>query len=67
MSGGHGGIIIIKPNLRTLASTNAVQEQLGALKLSRLLDVLAKSDDDWTIQEVRFLARCVLDAVEAYE
>ncbi len=67
MSGGGGGVIIIRQKLRAAAQTETLQEQLGPIKRTKLQAIIAKIDDDWSGPETRFVARCILDAVEAYE
>lgn len=65
MSGGGGGVIIIKPHLRTLAQTGAVQDNLPEPKKSRVLEILAKADQDWSADEVHFLLRAVGEAFDS--
>lgn len=66
MSGGGGGPIIIR-KFRAAAELETVQEQLGPIRRSKLLAILAKDDEDWTHLEARFVWRCVMDAYEAFE
>jgi len=67
MSGGSGGVIIIKSGTRSVAETSAVQEEIGPRKLAKLLAVLAKQDEEWSFKEFKFVHGCILDAMEAYE
>jgi hypothetical protein len=67
MSGGSGGPIIIKTGTRNLASTGAVLDQLGARRRAKAEAILAKQDEDWSCNDVKFLLRCAADAMEDYD
>jgi hypothetical protein len=66
MSGGAGPIII-RRNMRVLADSGSVKDQLGPRKRAKLEAVLAKAEEDWTHREEKFVLDCVGDALEAYE
>lgn len=64
MSGGGGGVIIIRRNIRAAADTEAVRESIPTQMLSRLEEVLAKPNADWTDHETHFVWRCVAHAYD---
>lgn len=63
MSGGGGGIVIIK-SLRAALSDPRVSGELPIDMHARLLDILAKDEGDCTPRDVRFMLRCIGEAFE---
>lgn len=58
MSGGGGGIIIIRQKVRELAETESVRGQLTGWRKTKVDEILAKADADWTREDLHFLLRC---------
>lgn len=58
MSGGGGGIIIIKHKVRELVETDAVKDELTGWRRNKFDEILAKAESDWTKEETHFLLRC---------
>jgi hypothetical protein len=64
MSGGGGGVIIIRSRLRAAATDSAVQDHVHPSKLPKLTEILAKADGAWTDDETHFVSRRVMEAYD---
>lgn len=52
MSGGGGGIIIIRPRARALATEGVVTENLTPAECAARDAILAKADGDWAHRDL---------------
>lgn len=57
MSGGGGGVIIIKSKVRQLAELDVVKDVLSSSQRQRHDAILAKPDADWSQHETHVLVR----------
>lgn len=62
MSGGGGGIIIIRQRVRATAELDVVKDAQTPSRRQRLLEILQKQDDDWTEAEFDFVQKCITHA-----
>lgn len=62
MSGGAGGIIIIRSRIKSTAEDSAVLDHCDQNKRSKLTHILAKNPADWTSGEFRFVMRRIEEA-----
>jgi len=63
MSGGGGGVII-RNRLRAAAETSSVQDHVHPAKKPKLLEILAKSDGDWSDDETHYVNRRIMEAYD---
>lgn len=64
MSGGGGGVIIIRSRLRVAASDAAVQDNISTSKKGALNIILAKPDGDWSDHETHYVLRRIGEAYD---
>lgn len=64
MSGGGGGIIIIRSRLRTTASDAVVQDNLDTIRKSKVNAILAKPDGNWTDYETHYVSNSIMIAYD---
>ena len=64
MSGGGGGIIIIRNRIKATAEDSAVLDHCDQNKRSKLTYILAKNVADWTVGEFRFVMRRIEEAAD---
>lgn len=62
MSGGGGGIIIIRNLIRQVADCDTVKDSLPPARRIRLQEILQKPVEDWTDEEFHFVLRCIAHA-----
>ena len=65
MSGGGAGPIIIRPGIRKVAATEAVQQNITPAECSVRDAILAKPDGDWTKAEFGTLLKLIRKAHNA--
>jgi len=64
MSGGGGGVIIIRSRIRDTANDSAVLDHCDQTKRNRLVNILAKDPANWTVGEFRFVMRRIEEAAD---
>lgn len=62
MSGGGGGIIIIRNLVKPVADSDTVKDYISPARRIRLQEILQKPVEDWTDEEFHFLLRCIAHA-----
>lgn len=62
MSGGGGGVIIIRNRIKATAEDSAVIDHCDQNKRSRLTYILSKNVADWTVGEFRYVLRRIEEA-----
>jgi hypothetical protein len=65
MSGGGGGVIIIRTLIRQAAGSDSVRDNIHHSKCKKLDAILAKADADWTDNETHYALRCIADAYDS--
>lgn len=59
MSGGGGGIIIIRHLVKQTAETEAVKSKLTGWRFAKYHEVMAVDEADWTMEDFHFIQRCI--------
>lgn len=62
MSGGGGGVIIIRSRIKATAEDSAVLDHCDQNKRSKLTNILSKEPGNWTSGEFRFVLRRIEEA-----
>lgn len=62
MSGGGGGVIIIRSRIKATAEDSAVLDHCDQNKRNKLISILAKDEANWTVGEFRFVMRRIEEA-----
>lgn len=62
MSGGGGGVIIIRSRIRDTAADSAVLDHCHPAKRAHLEEILAKNVADWSEHEFHFVMRRIGEA-----
>ena len=62
MSGGGGGVIIIRNRIATAANDSSVLDHCHPARRQGLIDILAKNVADWSEQEFHFVMRRIAEA-----
>lgn len=62
MSGGGGGVIIIRPKIKEIAESSAVLDHCDQSKRAKLVEILAKDSASWSVWEFRFVMKRIEEA-----
>lgn len=62
MSGGGGGVIIIRSRIKAAAEDSAVLDHCHPGKRPKLEEILAKNVADWSEHEFHFVLRRIAEA-----
>lgn len=62
MSGGGGGVIIIRNRIRDTAGDSAVLDHCHPGKRAKLAEIIAKNVADWTDSDFHFVMRRIAEA-----
>lgn len=62
MSGGGGGIIIIRQKVRETGELDVVKDAQTPARRAHLCEILQKPNDDWTESDFDFVQKCISHA-----